>query len=95
MSLAQNQLTVAGRTMVLGDAIKVMHDRLKPCAQDECAARLTTGRYKADYAGQITFGMQLQHRMVPLSPSALFFRGATSPLSNVMRQLPQIPARQE
>ncbi|MDI9228954.1 cell division protein ZapC, partial [Serratia bockelmannii] len=30
--------TVAGRTMVLGDAIKVMHDRLKPCAQDESAA---------------------------------------------------------
>jgi cell division protein ZapC len=36
--LAQNQLSVAGRTMVLGDAIKVMHDRLKPCAQDETSA---------------------------------------------------------
>ncbi|MCX2959275.1 MAG: cell division protein ZapC, partial [Serratia symbiotica] len=36
--LAQNHLPVAGRTMVLGDAIKVMHDRLKPCALEESSA---------------------------------------------------------
>lgn len=36
--LAQNQLSLAGRTMVLGDAIKVMHDRLKSCVQDEASA---------------------------------------------------------
>lgn len=32
--LAQGQLTVAGRTMAFGDAIKVMHDRLKPYSHD-------------------------------------------------------------
>lgn len=36
--LAQNQLALAGRTMVLGDAIKVMHDRLMPCIWDDLSA---------------------------------------------------------
>ncbi|WON78231.1 cell division protein ZapC [Serratia sp. UGAL515B_01] len=36
--LAQNQLVLAGRTMQLGDAIKVMHDRLKPFVSDELSA---------------------------------------------------------
>ncbi|PVZ85806.1 cell division protein ZapC [Serratia sp. S1B] len=37
--LAQNQLLLAGRSMVLGDAIKVMHDRLKPCITAEFSAQ--------------------------------------------------------
>lgn len=37
--LAQNQLLLAGRNMGLGDAIKVMHDRLKPCIAAEFSAQ--------------------------------------------------------
>lgn len=33
--LAQSQLALPARTMMLGDAIKVMHDRLKPYRTDE------------------------------------------------------------
>ncbi|PLR41355.1 cell division protein ZapC [Chimaeribacter californicus] len=32
--LAQNQLTLAGRTMQCGDAIKIMHDRMMPVAEE-------------------------------------------------------------
>ncbi|MDZ7278860.1 cell division protein ZapC [Pantoea eucrina] len=35
--LAQNALSVAGKAMQLGDAIKIMHDRLQPQAQAETA----------------------------------------------------------
>ncbi|MCE0488586.1 cell division protein ZapC [Pantoea sp. Mb-10] len=37
--LAQNALSVAGKAMQLGDAIKIMHDRLQPQAETALLAR--------------------------------------------------------
>jgi hypothetical protein len=73
--------------MQLGDAIKIMNDRLKPQLRVDSTA--WNRRFKLPAVR--TFSVQLQHRMVPSSATAIFFNALTSPSSSLMRQHPQIP----